>query len=148
MPVGSPSALITKRSIDDDLARPPRLPPLAALATIGTATLAGPAAPLDHGRGACPPSPGWGPRRRSTPTRRPAPPRPSGPKGQYLSAGKKFLDTTHSAFRAVTAIRGKADAHWKWAVSLPFPEPGVRLIRHDAVESFAAQMADYKLRAG
>src|SRR5206468_1239403 len=63
--------------------------------------------------------------------------------GQYLSAGKKLLDTAHSAFRAVTAIRGKVDAYWK-GMSLPFPEPGVRLIRHDAVEPFAAQMADFR----
>ena len=66
-----------------------------------------------------------------------------GAEGQYLSAGKKLLDTGHSAFRAVTAIRGKADAYWR-GLSLPFPEPGVRLIRHDAVESFAVQMADFR----
>src|SRR4051812_48083392 len=67
-----------------------------------------------------------------------------GAEGQYLSAGKKLLDTKHSAFRAVTAIRGKVDAYWK-GLSLPFPEPGVRLIRHDAVESFASQMADFRV---
>src|SRR4051794_4048529 len=66
-----------------------------------------------------------------------------GAEGQYLSAGKKLLDTTHSAFRAVTAIRGKIDAYWK-GMSLPFSEPGVRLIKHDAVESFAAQMTDFR----
>ena len=63
--------------------------------------------------------------------------------GQFLSAGKKLIDTKHSAFRAVTAIRGKVDACWK-GQSLPYPEPGVRLIRHDSVESFAAQMADFR----
>src|SRR3954471_17440942 len=67
-----------------------------------------------------------------------------GAEGQYLSAGKKLIDTKHSAFRAVTAIRGKVDAYWK-GLSLPFPEPGVRLIRHDAAEAFAAQMADFKV---
>jgi len=66
-----------------------------------------------------------------------------GAEGQYLSAGKKLLDTGHAAFRAVTAIRGKSDAYWK-GLSLPFPEPGVRLIKHDAVESFAAQMTDFR----
>ncbi len=63
--------------------------------------------------------------------------------GPFLSAGKKLIDTRHAAFRAVTAIRGKTDAYWK-GLSLPFPEPGVRLIRHDAVESFAAQMTDFR----
>src|SRR4051812_43274489 len=46
--------------------------------------------------------------------------------GGYLSAGKKLLDTSHSAFKAVTAIRGKIAVTWK-SMSLPFPEPGVRL---------------------
>ena len=63
--------------------------------------------------------------------------------GQFLSAGKKLIDTGHAAFRAVTAVRGKADACWK-GQSLPYPEPGVRLIRHDSVEAFAALMADFK----
>jgi hypothetical protein len=66
-----------------------------------------------------------------------------GAEGQFLSAGKKLLDTRHSAFRAVTAIRGKVDSYWK-GQSLPYPEPGVRLIRHDMVEAFAAQMADFR----
>ena len=60
-----------------------------------------------------------------------------------LSAGKKILDVKHASFRAVTAVRGKAEAYVK-GLSLPYPEPGVRLIKYDQVEAFAAQMADYK----
>jgi hypothetical protein len=63
--------------------------------------------------------------------------------GGFLSAGKKLLDTKAPAFRAVTAIRTKISDYWK-GLSLPFPEPGVRLIRLDGVESFDRQMADYK----
>ncbi|WZO96057.1 hypothetical protein EP7_003032 [Isosphaeraceae bacterium EP7] len=63
-----------------------------------------------------------------------------GAEGRSLSAGKKLLDTGHEAFRAVTAIRGRIDAYWK-GVSLPFPEPGVRLVRHADLEDFAAAMA-------
>ena len=63
-----------------------------------------------------------------------------GAEGRSLSAGKKLLDTGHPAFRAVTAIRGQVDAYWR-GISLPYPEPGVRLIRLDAVEPFAARMA-------
>ena len=33
--------------------------------------------------------------------------------GQFLSAGKKLLDTKHTAFRAVTAIRTKISDYWK-----------------------------------
>ncbi len=63
--------------------------------------------------------------------------------GQFLSAGKKLLDTKHNAFRAVTAIRTRITDYWR-GLTLPFPEPGVRLIRHEQVEAFDHQMADYK----
>jgi hypothetical protein len=63
--------------------------------------------------------------------------------GQFLSAGKKLLDTKHSAFRAVTAIRTKITDYWK-GLSLPYPEPGVRLIKQEKVEEFAATLADYR----
>ena len=49
---------------------------------------------------------------------------------QFLSAGKKLMDTKHSAFRAVTAVRSKATDYWR-SLTLPFPEPGVRLIRQE-----------------
>src|SRR5271166_1136198 len=63
--------------------------------------------------------------------------------GQFLSAGKKLLDTKHSAFRAVTAIRTKITDYWR-GLTLPFREAGVRLIKHDQVEGFDQQMADDK----
>ena len=44
----------------------------------------------------------------------------------YLSAGKKLLDTTHPAFKAVTSIRSRIISYWR-SQSLPYPEPGVRL---------------------
>ena len=58
-----------------------------------------------------------------------------GAEGEYLSAGKKLLDTKHHAFRAVTAVRGKVQALWK-GQTLPYPEPGMRLIRQDGIEGF------------
>jgi hypothetical protein len=63
--------------------------------------------------------------------------------GQFLSAGKKLIDTKDKSFRAVTAIRTKITDYWR-GVTLPFPEPGVRLIKHSEVEGFDQQMADYK----
>jgi hypothetical protein len=63
--------------------------------------------------------------------------------GSVLSAGKKLLDTKHTAFRAVTAIRTKITDYWK-GLSLPFPEPGVRLIKQNKIDEFAATMADYR----
>src|SRR4051794_35408108 len=64
--------------------------------------------------------------------------------GQFLSAGKKLLDVTHPAFRVVTAVRGQVGSYWR-SISLPYPEPGIRLIRQDRVEAFARQMADYRV---
>ena len=63
--------------------------------------------------------------------------------GQYLSAGKKLLDTTHPAFKAVTSIKSKIAAAWK-DLSLPFPEPGIRLIRRDRIDEFVGLLTDYR----
>ena len=63
--------------------------------------------------------------------------------GDYLSAAKRLLDTRHPAFKPVTAVKNRAMGYWK-SVSLPFPEPGIRLIRQDRVEAFAAQMQEFQ----
>src|SRR6187401_1636622 len=44
-----------------------------------------------------------------------------GAEGEFLSAGKKLVDTRHPAFKAVTAVRGKALGFWK-GMTLPYPE--------------------------
>ncbi|WP_166831812.1 hypothetical protein [Thalassoroseus pseudoceratinae] len=66
-----------------------------------------------------------------------------GAEGKFLSAGKKLLDTSHPAYKVVTAIRSQAVAYWK-GVSLPFPEPGVRLIRQTAITEFDQRMAEFR----
>jgi hypothetical protein len=68
-----------------------------------------------------------------------------GAQGQFLSAGKKLLDTRHPRFRAVTAVRGQVGAYWK-SLSLPYPEPGLRLIRQKDIQSFGQQMQLFKER--
>ena len=68
---------------------------------------------------------------------------PFGAEGQFLSAAKKLLDTAHPAFRAVTAIRNRILSYWRGA-SLPYPEPGMRLVRRDRIESFNGQMTEFK----
>jgi len=62
-----------------------------------------------------------------------------GAEEDYLSAAKKLLDTSHPAFRAVTAVRSKIVQYWR-ARSLPYPEPGIRLIRQDDIHAFTALM--------
>lgn len=66
-----------------------------------------------------------------------------GAEGQCLSAGKKLLDTKHPAFKAVTGVRSRIVSLWK-GMSLPYPEPGVRLIRQDQIDTFTALMANLK----
>lgn len=61
----------------------------------------------------------------------------------FLAASKKLLDTSHAAYQAVTAVRGNVVRYWK-ATPLPYPEPGVRLLRQDRLAAFDAQMADYR----
>ncbi|QDT86379.1 hypothetical protein [Gimesia chilikensis] len=67
-----------------------------------------------------------------------------GAEGKFLSAGKKLLDTTHPAFKAVTAVRGRAVAYWK-GVSLPYPEAGIRLIRQSEITDFDQRMNEFQL---
>ncbi len=60
-----------------------------------------------------------------------------------VSAAKKLLDTSHPAFKAVTSVKTTAVNYWR-ASTLPFVEPGVRLIRRDKVSEFDERMAEYR----
>lgn len=58
-----------------------------------------------------------------------------GAEGQFLTAGKKLLDSRHPAYKEVTSVRSRIQSCWR-DVTLPFPEPGIRLIRQRDVSSF------------
>lgn len=62
-----------------------------------------------------------------------------------LSASKRIIDASHSAYRACVAVRREATEWWQ-DNSIPFPEPGVRLIRKSQVEPFASKMTEYKAK--
>ncbi|MEK6235863.1 MAG: hypothetical protein N2C14_14235 [Planctomycetales bacterium] len=66
---------------------------------------------------------------------------------RYLSAAKRLLDVGHPAFRSVTAVRGQVVGYWK-SRSLPYPEPGLRLIPQSELASFHDRMLDYRLDLG
>jgi hypothetical protein len=66
-----------------------------------------------------------------------------GAERNYLSAGKKLLDVSHPAFRAVTRVRTQIIGYWH-GISLPYPEPGLRLIRQDDIPTFTVQMTTLK----
>lgn len=62
-----------------------------------------------------------------------------GAESNFLSAGKKLLDTTHPAFKVVTNVKGRIISLWK-SISLPYPEPGIRLVRQDDIDDFNTKM--------
>ena len=66
-----------------------------------------------------------------------------GAEGQFLTAGKKLLDSKHPAFRAVNAVKHEVVTFWR-GVSLPFPEPGIRLIRQQDVSAVQVQLTTLK----
>ena len=68
---------------------------------------------------------------------------PFGAEGEFLTARKKLLDTKHAAYKEVTGVRGKVSTYWR-SLTVPFPEPGIRLIRQHEVEGFTQQMAAYR----
>lgn len=64
---------------------------------------------------------------------------PFGAVARQLTAAKKLLDTSHPAYRAVTAVRTKIKAVIE-NHTLPFPETGVRLLRQSELARFDAML--------
>ena len=64
---------------------------------------------------------------------------------ELLTASKLILDTKNPAYRAVAAVRSEASTYWR-AVTLPFPEAGIRLLPQNSLGLFANTMAGYRER--
>ena len=62
---------------------------------------------------------------------------------RFLTAGKKIIDTRHEAFRRLTSIKSRLGSYWRGS-TLPFTEPGVRLIRQADIESFVHTMDGFR----
>ncbi len=60
-----------------------------------------------------------------------------------VSTSKKLFDTSHPAFRAATAVKSQASDYWK-SMTLPYVEPGMRLIRRRDVASFDVHMTSVR----
>jgi hypothetical protein len=54
---------------------------------------------------------------------------------ELLSASKLILDVKNPAYRAVAAVRSEASGYWR-AVTLPFPEAGIRLLPQNVSATF------------
>jgi hypothetical protein len=66
-----------------------------------------------------------------------------GADARLLSAGKKIVDVRHPAFRRLTAIRGRIIGYWR-GLTLPYVEPGVRLIRQADVGAFVHALEGFR----
>lgn len=60
-----------------------------------------------------------------------------------LSAAKRLLDTKHELYRRVTGIRGDATTYWR-CLTIPYPEPGIRLIQRSKLGAFVVRMEDLR----
>jgi hypothetical protein len=72
-----------------------------------------------------------------------------GAEGDSISAGKKLIDTKHDSYKGLTSVKSQINAFWK-DNSLPYPEPGIRLIKQDRIDEFNSTLEDYReqLEAG
>lgn len=62
---------------------------------------------------------------------------------RLLTAGKRLIDTRHPAFRALTSLRSRISSYWR-GISLPFTEPGMRLIRQADIEPFVHVLQGFR----
>src|ERR1700689_8951 len=79
-----------------------------------------------------------GVRKKLTPEQRSQAAESFGAEGDFFFARKKVLDPQHAAYKEVTAVRGLVGAYWK-SLTLPYPEPGIRLIRQEQIDAFNNQ---------
>jgi hypothetical protein len=62
---------------------------------------------------------------------------------RFITAGKKLVDVRHEAFRRLTSLRTRIVNYWR-GLSLPYVDPGVRLIRQSEVEGFVKTMQELR----
>lgn len=62
---------------------------------------------------------------------------------KFLTAGKKLVDIRHEAFRKLTSLRTRIVSYWR-GLTLPYVEPGMRLIRQSDVEPFTLAMENFR----
>lgn len=62
---------------------------------------------------------------------------------RFLTAGKKLVNTRHEAFRKLSSIKTRLGNYWR-GLTLPFTEPGIRLIRQSDIEPFVHIMEGFR----
>jgi len=66
-----------------------------------------------------------------------------GADSRFLTAGKKILDTKHEAFRKLPSTRTRLKNYWR-GLTLPYTEPGVRLIRQADIQAVVHCMKGFR----
>ncbi|HEX5270198.1 MAG TPA: hypothetical protein VFW33_06925 [Gemmataceae bacterium] len=85
----------------------------------------------------------WGVHRALTPQQREEIGSAASADARFLTAGKKLIDVRHEAFRTLTGVRTRIGSYWR-GISLPYVEPGVRLIRQSDIEPFVHTMEGFR----
>jgi len=62
---------------------------------------------------------------------------------RLLTAGKKLVDVRHQAFRRLTSLRTRIGQYWR-SVTLPYVEPGIRLIQQSGIDAFVHQLEGFR----
>jgi hypothetical protein len=62
---------------------------------------------------------------------------------RFLTAGKKLVDTRHEAFRRLTSVKTRITSYWR-GISLPYVEPGMRLIKQADIPAFVHTMMGFR----
>jgi hypothetical protein len=61
-----------------------------------------------------------------------------------ISAGKKLIDTRHDAYRELTRLKHEITRYWR-DISLPYPDAGIRLMRHNDIEVFHERLLGFQM---
>ena len=85
----------------------------------------------------------FGTRKSLTPEQKAVAAESFGAAGDYLSAGKKLINMQHPKFKAVSSVKSRAVSYFK-GMSLPYPEPGLRLIKQTDLSALTAQLTTFK----
>jgi hypothetical protein len=85
----------------------------------------------------------WGVHRALTPSQKEELGAVASADARLLTAGKKLIDSRHEAVRRLASVRTRLGAFWR-GLTLPYTEPGIRLIRQADAGSFVQGMEGFR----
>lgn len=64
-----------------------------------------------------------------------------------ISANKKIVNSANPLWKAVMSTMSGAEQYWK-ALTIPYPDRGIRLIRRDRLQEFRDRFSEYQIELG